>query len=78
MELYRYFKGYVKDKYYDELLPLPSPIRKAMIFKHICTLMPIKIEDGDLIAGRYGITDEPERYSHTQRDFPFENALSIA
>ena len=76
MELYRYFKGYVKDKYYDELLPLPAPIRKAMIFKHICALMPIKIEDGDLIAGRYGITDEPERYSHTQRDFPFENALS--
>ena len=78
MELYYYFKGYVKDKFYEELLPLSPAMRAATIFKRTCELIPIKIEDGDLIAGRYAATDTPEEYSYENRDFPFTDARSDA
>ena len=78
MELYYYFKDYVKDKFYEELLPLSPAMRAATIYKHTCELIPIKIEDGDLIAGRYAVTDTPEEYSYEKRDFPFTDARSDA
>ena len=76
MELYRYFKDYVKDKYFDELSALPPSRRAAELFKLICELVPIKIEEGDLIAGRYAVAGEGECYSYTEKRFDFPDALS--
>lgn len=56
-----YFHSYInfKNKYYEELKPLPAPIREMMIFKKIVSEIPLEIRDGDLIPGRYGSTVRP-------------------
>lgn len=76
MELYYYFKNYVKDKYFDELKAMPPAMREATIFKHICSLTPICIKDGDLIGGRYAVAEKNEDYSYNEHSFDFIDSLT--
>jgi len=75
MELYYYFRDFVKDKYFDELSAMPPALREATLFKRIVELIPIGIDKGELIAGRYAVDDGCD-YSYTERRFPFADALT--
>jgi len=53
------FYHHIKNRCFDELNPLPAPIREAWIFEKTCQEIPLSILPEDLIGGRYGCPEEP-------------------